>query len=125
MDNNVDTHELDPTLKYDENKQIIQNMIESKPENRKDERSEHEQHVRWSKLNSLFFSDKVSKAKREEDMLKTESNLIRERQLRNITPEMQRKINRWKADPLNSHIDIQNIDDYNEYVAKKKKKGGE
>ena len=107
-DNGIDTRELDSSLKYDENQEIINHMIELKEENMRDKRSKVEQKIQSLEANYLGgFSQKRIK-ERAIDSKTTEQQVITKEDL--IRKRKKKQLAKWEDEPYISKIDVEDID---------------
>jgi len=107
-DNNIDTRELDPSLKYDENQEIIDHMIELNEDQMRDERSKVEQKIQDLEANYLGgFSQKRIK-ERAIDSKTTEPTVITKEDL--IRKRKKKQLEKWEDEPYISKIDVEDID---------------
>lgn len=107
MNNGIDTREIDPSLKYDENKKHLSTMIESEI---KFDRSRVDK-----KLDTLenHYRKSVSVKNQRIDEQTTEKIVITKRDLQEGRKKKATK--KWEEEPLESNVDVALIDTDQEY----------
>ncbi|MCE7749119.1 MAG: hypothetical protein GPJ51_12020 [Candidatus Heimdallarchaeota archaeon] len=107
-DNNIDTRELDPSLKYDENQEIIDHMIELDEEQMRDQRAKVEQKIQH--LEGTYYGGFSKKRIKERhiDEKSTEPTVITKEDL--IRKRKKKQLEKWEDEPYISKIDVEDID---------------
>ncbi len=108
IDNEVDTRELDPSLKYDENQEIIQDMIETNVSQFHDDSKAVDKKI--AKLQNIYYDDfgKERIKEREIDGKTTEEKVITKEDLSRKRKKTQ--LDHWKKEPYKSKVDVEEID---------------
>ncbi|MCG3260987.1 MAG: hypothetical protein H7644_14625, partial [Candidatus Heimdallarchaeota archaeon] len=108
IDNGIDTIELDPSLKYDENQEIIDHKIELNEDKIRDSRSKVDQKIQHLEGNYFGSFSKKRIKERALDEKTTEPTVITKEDL--IRKRKKKQLEEWEDEPYISKIDVEDID---------------